>query len=63
MTGRMLLASPLGFLIGVSLGALGGGGPISPSPSSFSSRQRLAEATTSSLIVVGAASVVGAARH
>lgn len=64
MTGRALLASPLGFLIGVSLGALGGGGSILAVPVLvFVAGQTPAEATTTSLLVVGAASVVGAAGH
>ena len=64
MTGRALLASPLGFLIGVSLGALGGGGSIVAVPVLvFVAGQTPAEATTTSLLVVGTAAVVGAARH
>lgn len=64
MTGRALLSSPLGFLIGVSLGALGGGGSILAVPVLvFVGGQSPAEATTTSLLVVGAASVVGATRH
>lgn len=64
MTGQALLASPFGFLIGVSLGALGGGGSILAVPVLvFVAGQTPAEATTTSLLVVGAASVVGAAGH
>lgn len=64
MTGRALLASPLGFLIGVSLGTLGGGGSILAVPVLvFVAGQTPAEATTTSLLVVGAASLVGAAGH
>ena len=64
MTSRALLASPLGFLIGMSLGALGGGGSILAVPVLvFVAGQTPAEATTTSLLVVGAASVVGAAGH
>ena len=64
MTGRALLASPLGFLIGVSLGALGGGGSILAVPVLvFVAGQSPAQATTTSLLVVGAASVVGAVGH
>ena len=64
MTVRALLASPLGFLIGVSLGALGGGGSILAVPVLvFVAGQSPAEATTTSLLVVGVASIVGAAGH
>lgn len=64
MTGRALLASPLGFLIGMSLGALGGGGSILAVPVLvFVAGQTPAEATTTSLLVVGTASVVGAVGH
>lgn len=64
MTGQALLASPLGFLIGVALGALGGGGSILAVPVLvFVAGQTPSEATTTSLLVVGAASVAGAAGH
>ena len=64
MTGRALLASPLGFLIGVSLGALGGGGSILAVPVLvFVAGQTPSEATTTSLLVVGSAAVVGAFQH
>ena len=64
MTLRALLASPLGFLIGVSLGALGGGGSILAVPVLvFVAGQTPSEATATSLLVVGVASLVGAARH
>ena len=64
MTGRALLASPLGFLIGISLGALGGGGSILAVPVLvFVVGQTPAHATTTSLLVVGTAAVVGAAGH
>jgi uncharacterized protein len=64
MTGRALLASPLGFLIGVSLGALGGGGSILAVPVLvFVAGQTPSEATTTSLLVVGVASIVGAVGH
>jgi hypothetical protein len=64
MTGRALLASPLGFLIGVSLGALGGGGSILAVPVLvFVAGQTPAQATTTSLLVVGAAAAVGAVGH
>lgn len=64
MTGRALLASPLGFLIGVSLGALGGGGSILAVPVLvFVAGQDPASATTISLLVVGIASTIGAVGH
>ena len=64
MIGRELLASPLGFLIGVSLGALGGGGSILAVPALvFIVGQTPAQATTTSLLVVGSAAVAGALRH
>jgi uncharacterized membrane protein YfcA len=64
MSTRALLASPLGFLIGVSLGALGGGGSILAVPVLvFVAGESPSQATTTSLLVVGAAAVVGAARH
>lgn len=64
MNGRALLASPLGFLIGVSLGALGGGGSILAVPVLvFVAGQTPSEATTTSLLVVGSAAVVGAFQH
>ena len=64
VTARALLASPLGFLIGVSLGALGGGGSILAVPVLvFIVGQDPAAATTTSLLVVGIASVIGAAGH
>lgn len=64
MSTRALLASPLGFLIGVSLGALGGGGSILAVPVLvFVVGQEPATATTTSLVVVGAAALVGAHGH
>jgi uncharacterized membrane protein YfcA len=64
MTTRVLLASPLGFLIGVSLGALGGGGSILAVPVLvFVAGQDPAAATTTSLVIVGVASIVGAVGH
>ena len=59
-----MLASPFGFLIGVSLGALGGGGSILAVPVLvFVAGQTPGQATTTSLLVVGAAAVVGAFGH
>jgi uncharacterized protein len=61
---RIWLASPAGFLIGVSLGALGGGGSILAVPALvFLAGQDPAAATTTSLLVVGSASLLGAFQH
>ena len=61
---RALLASPLGFLIGFSLGALGGGGSILAVPALvYGAGQEPAAATTSSLFLVGAAALVGMGSH
>jgi uncharacterized membrane protein YfcA len=61
---RALLASPLGFLIGVSLGALGGGGSILAVPALvFAAGQDPREATTTSLLLVGVAALVGMGAH
>jgi uncharacterized protein len=61
---RGLLASPLGFLIGLSLGALGGGGSILAVPALvYGAGQDPREATTSSLLLVGVAAVVGLRPH
>ena len=64
MSLRVLLASPLGFLIGLSLGALGGGGSILAVPALvYVAGQDPKSATTTSLVLVGAASLVGAFHH
>ncbi len=64
MNGRALVVSPLGFLIGVSLGALGGGGSILAVPILvYAAGESPQAATTTSLIVVGAASFVGMFAH
>jgi len=61
---RAWLASPLGFLIGLSLGALGGGGSILAVPVLvYVAGESPQAATTTSLIVVGCASLVGMADH
>jgi uncharacterized membrane protein YfcA len=61
---RAVLASPLGFLIGVSLGALGGGGSILAVPVLvFVAGQQPSHATSTSLVVVGLASLIGAYGH
>jgi uncharacterized membrane protein YfcA len=61
---RALLASPLGFLIGLALGTLGGGGSIVAVPALvYVAGQEPAAATTTSLLVVGTAAVVGMVGH
>jgi uncharacterized membrane protein YfcA len=61
---RALLASPLGFLIGVSLGALGGGGSILAVPALvYAAGQDPKAATTTSLLVVGLTALVGMIAH
>lgn len=61
---RALLASPLGFLVGLSLGALGGGGSIIAVPVLvYAAGQDPRSATTTSLFLVGMASLVGLVAH
>ncbi|HEX4905315.1 MAG TPA: sulfite exporter TauE/SafE family protein [Acidimicrobiales bacterium] len=61
---RALLASPLGFLIGLSLGALGGGGSILAVPALvYGAGQSPKAATASSLLLVGMASLIGLRPH
>lgn len=61
---RALLASPLGFLIGLALGALGGGGSIVGVPVLvYVAGQEPSAATTTSLLVVGTAALVGMVGH
>jgi len=61
---RALLASPLGFLIGVSLGALGGGGSILAVPALvYAAGQSPKHATTTSLVLVGLTALIGIAPH
>lgn len=61
---RAVLASPLGFLIGLALGALGGGGSIVAVPALvYVAGQEPAAATTTSLLVVGTAAAVGMVGH
>lgn len=61
---RALLASPLGFLIGLSLGALGGGGSILAVPALvYAAGQDPKGATATSLLLVGTASLVGMGTH
>lgn len=60
----MLLALPIGILIGLSLGALGGGGSILTVPALvYLLGESPHSATTASLIIVGVTSVVAMAVH
>ena len=52
---RALLASPLGFLIGLALGALGGGSILAVPALVYVAGQQPAAAPTTSLLVVGTA--------
>ncbi len=61
---RALLASPLGFLIGLSLGALGGGGSILAVPSLvYAAGQTPKHATTTSLVLVALTALIGMVPH
>jgi hypothetical protein len=61
---RALVASPLGFLVGLALGALGGGGSIVAVPALvYVAGEEPAAATTTSLLVVGTAALVGMVGH
>ena len=61
---RALLASPLGFLIGLSLGALGGGGSILAVPALvYAAGQTPKHATTTSLVLVAVTAIIGMAPH
>lgn len=61
---RALLASPLGFLIGISLGALGGGGSILAVPALvFAAGQSPKHATTTSLVLVAITAIFGIVPH
>jgi uncharacterized membrane protein YfcA len=61
---RVWLASPLGFLIGLTLGALGAGGSILAVPVLvYAAGQDPREATATSLFLVGSAALVGVAAH
>ncbi len=61
---RALLASPLGFLIGLSLGALGGGGSILAVPALvYAAGQTPKQATTTSLILVTMTALIGIVPH
>lgn len=57
---RVLIASPLGFLIGISLGAVGGGGSILAVPMLvYAAGLPPKKATTASLVIVGATALTG----
>jgi uncharacterized membrane protein YfcA len=59
-----LLAIPLGIAIGVSLGALGGGGSILTVPALvYVLGESAGTATAGSLVIVGTAALAGAASH
>ncbi len=61
---RALLASPLGLLIGVSLGALGGGGSILAVPALvYAAGQSPKHATTTSLVLVAITAVLAIVPH
>lgn len=61
---RALLVSPLGFLIGLAMGAVGGGGSILALPVLiYLAGQDPRSATTASLVVVGIAAIAGMADH
>lgn len=61
---RALLASPLGFLIGLSLGALGGGGSILAVPVLvYVAGQEPKAATATSLVLVTMTALVGIVPH
>ena len=61
---RALLASPLGFLIGISLGALGGGGSILAVPALvYAAGQTPKHATTTSLVLVAFTAMIGIIPH
>ena len=61
---RPLLASPLGFVVGLSLGALGGGGSILAVPALvYAAGQTPQHATTTSLVLVAVTAIIGIAPH
>lgn len=61
---RIAVSVPLGFLIGLSLGALGGGGSILAVPALvYGAGETPHAATTTSLIVVGVSALVGMLGH
>lgn len=61
---RTLIASPLGLLIGLSLGALGGGGSILAVPALvFAAGETPTQATTTSLVLVAITAAIGLVPH
>jgi uncharacterized membrane protein YfcA len=61
---RIAAAAPLGFLIGLSLGTLGGGGSILAVPALvYGAGEGAKAATTTSLVVVGTTALVGMVGH
>jgi len=61
---RAAVAAPLGFLIGLSLGALGGGGSILAVPALvYGAGEGAKAATTASLLVVGTTALAGMVGH
>ena len=61
---RALLTSPLGFLIGLSIGAVGAGGSILAVPALvYAAGQSPRAATTTSLLIVGVSAAVGLVTH
>ena len=61
---RALLPSPLGFVIGVWLGALGGGGSILAVPALvYAAEQTPKHATTTSLVLVAITAMIGILPH
>lgn len=61
---RSLLTSPLGLLIGLSLGALGGGGSVLAVPALvYAAGEGPRGATATSLLVVGLSALLGAVAH
>lgn len=61
---KALIASPLGLAIGIALGALGGGGSILAVPALvYVIGQDVKAATATSLVIVGATSLVGVVPH
>ena len=59
-----LLALPLGLLIGISLGALGGGGSILTVPALvYAIGESPGHATTASLVIVGITALTGTVGH
>lgn len=61
---RSIVASPLGLLIGVSLGALGGGGSILAVPALvYAAGESPKQATTTSLVLVTITALIGLVPH